>query len=247
MACPVKQKVSKHNVNPMPDFLTQKSRLSNESISAEACLNTLSEQEKQELISHKTDIEFEAGEYIVKRGLLANNVLYLTEGLVKLEFFNDTKPSTIAILQPHSFIGIVCCFAFKKIDFTATALNKAKVSFISMDVFERFIKGNGDFALSLIKHMSGISNQLIHRLTLLSQKNVDGALSFILLDFKSIMGSDEFELPMTRIELANMLDYSKESIINTLSKFNKEGILKVDGRKVKILKPRNLAQICKLG
>ena len=231
----------------MPDFLTQKSNLNNEFLNAQECLNALSENEKQELISSKTDIDFEAGEHIVKRGLLANNVLYLTEGLVKLELFNDSKPSTIAILEPHSFIGIVCCFAFKKIDFTATALTDAKVSFIGMDVFERFIKSNGDFALNLIKHMSGISNQLLHRLTILSQKNVDGALSFILLDFRSIFRSDEFELPMSRIELANMLDYSKESVINTLSKFNKEGIVKVNGRKVKIIQRKNLAQICKLG
>ncbi|WP_273277626.1 Crp/Fnr family transcriptional regulator [Maribacter polysiphoniae] len=231
----------------MPDFLTQKSNLNNEFLNAQACLNVLSDEEKQELINSKTDIVFEAGEHIVKRGVLANNVLYLTKGLVKLELTNDSTPSTIAILEPHSFIGIVCCFAFKKIDFTATALTKTTVSFIGMDVFERFIKNNGDFALSLIKHMSGISNQLLHRLTGLSKKHIDGALAFILLDFMDIYKADEFELPMSRVELANMLGYSKESVINTLSKFNREKIIKVNGKKIKILDRENLKQICKLG
>lgn len=242
-----KTKIRIVNFVPMPDFLTQKSNLSNEFISAEDCFSVLSDKEKQEFVDNKTDIVFEAGEHIVKRGLLANNMLYLTEGLVKLELMNDSKPSTITILPSHSFIGIVCCFAFKKIDFTATALTKAKVSIIGMDVFERYIKNNGDFALNLIKHMSGMTNQLLHRLTTLSQKHIDGALAFILLDFSTIYGADAFELPVTRTELANMLDYSKESVINALSKFNKEGILSVNDRKINILDRANLEQICKVG
>ena len=52
---------------------------------------------------------------------------------------------------------------------------------------------------------------------------------------------------MSRIELANMLGYSKESVINTLSKFNKENIIIVDDRKIKILELEKLEQISKLG
>lgn len=231
----------------MPDFLTQESNLEYEFLNAQDCLNYLTDDEKQELTNTKTDIDFESGEVIIKRGLLANNILYITEGLVKLEIENGSKLSTVAILQPHSFIGIVCCFAFKKFDFTATAIEKTRVSIISMDIFERFIKNNGEFALNLIRHMSGVSNRLLHRITNLSQKNIEGALSYILLDFKSIYNSTSYELPMTRIELANMLGYSKESVINTLSKFNKEDIIRVDDRKIDILEPDKLEQISKLG
>ncbi len=231
----------------MPDFITQNSNLSYEFLDAKECLNILTDDEKQELVDNKTDIEFEAGEIIIKRGALANNVLYITDGLVKLEIINDSKPYTVGLTQSHSFIGIVCCFAFKKFDFKATALEKTKVSFISMDVIEKFIKNNGDFALNLIKHMSGVTNAVFHRVTSLSQKNIEGALSYILLDFTKIYNSKEFDLPVSRIELANMLGYSKESVINTLSKFNKEGVIMVDDRKIEILNANKLEQISKFG
>ena len=231
----------------MPNFITQKGNLNNKIVHAKDCLNLLTDDEKKELVNNKTDVYFESGEHIVKKGILANNVLYLTKGLVKLEILNEAKPTTITILQSHSFIGIVCCFAFRKLDFTATALTKVQVSFIGMDIFEGFIKNNGDFALSLIKHVSGMSNQLLHRLTSLSQKNIDGALAYILLDFRSIFKADAFELPMSRVELANMLGYSKESVINTLSKFNKEGIITVDDRMINIQDRTKLEQISKLG
>ena len=231
----------------MPDFLTQKSNLSYEFLNAKECLNILTEDEKQELVNNKTDIEFAAGETIIKRGALANNILYITDGLVKLEIINDSKPYTIGLTQPHSFIGIVCCFAFKKFDFKATALEKTRVSFISMEIIEKFIKNNGEFALNLIKHMSGVTNGVFHRVTSLSQKNIDGVISMILLEFEKIYNSNAFILPMNRIELAKMLGYSKESVINTLSKFNKEGIIKLSDRKIDILNSKRLDQICKLG
>jgi CRP-like cAMP-binding protein len=231
----------------MPDFLTQKSNLSYDFLNAKECLNILTKNEKQEFIDNKTDIEFEAGEIIIKRGALANNVLYITDGLVKLEILNDSKPYTVGLIQSHSFIGIVCCFAFKKFDFKATALEKTKVSFISMDIIEKFIKNNGDFALNLIKHMSGVTNGIFHRISSLSQKNIDGALSMVLLEFKSIYNSNCFVIPMNRIQLAKMLGYSKESVINTLSKFSKESIINVSDRQIEILNSKKLVQICKLG
>lgn len=231
----------------MPDFLTQKSNLDYEFLNAMECLNILTDDEKQELVDNKTDIVFESGEIIIKRGALANNVLYITEGLVKLEIVNDSKPFTVGLTNSHSFIGIVCCFAFKKFDFKATALEKTKVSFINMDIIEKFIKNNGDFALNLIKHMSGVTNGVFHKVTSLSQKNIDGSLSMILLEFANIYKSNTYKLPMNRLELASMLDYSKESVINTLSKYNKEGIIKVDDRHIEILNLEKLEQICKLG
>lgn len=231
----------------MPDFLNKESNFSFNFLDAKECLNKLTDNEKDELIKNKIDIEFEAGETIIKRGLAVTNILYLNDGLVKLEIINDGKSSTVGLVESHSFIGIICCFAFENFDFTATALEKTKVSFINKKVFETFIKTNGEFALSLIKHMSGVSNGLFHRLTTLSQKNIDGALSILLLDFAKIYNADNYTLPMVRKELANMLGYSKESVINTLSKFNKENIINVSDRKIEILNKKKLIQISKLG
>ncbi|WP_111708660.1 Crp/Fnr family transcriptional regulator [Lutibacter citreus] len=231
----------------MPDFLNKENHLKYTLLNAKGCLNKLTIEEKNELVKHKSDIEFESGETIIKRGMDVNNILYLNEGLVKLEISNDGTPCSLGLIEPHSFIGIICCFAFENIDFTATALEKSKVSFIDKKVFENFIKTNGDFALDLMKHMSGVSNAIFHRITTLSQKNIDGALSIILLDFAKIYNSNSFIIPMVRKELANMLGYSKESVINTLSKFNKENIIKVSDRHIEILDLNKLQQISKLG
>ncbi len=182
----------------MSDFLMNKSKNGYHYLSALDCLELLTDDEKKELIANKVDLEFEPHETIVKRGILANNVIYLTEGLVKLEIINDSKPYTVGLTTSHSFIGIVCCFAFKKFDFTATALLKTNVSYIPMNIFEKFIKNNGAFALGLIRHISGVANGLLHRITTISQKNIEGSLAMMLLDFAKIYKSLSFELPVGR-------------------------------------------------
>ncbi|WP_299527261.1 Crp/Fnr family transcriptional regulator [uncultured Lutibacter sp.] len=231
----------------MPDFLQKKTHFEYDFLDARGCLNILTAEEKNELVSNKTDLEFSAGEIIVKRGVLVSNVLYVTEGLVKIEMSNDNKLYTVGLIQPHCFVGIVCCFAFKKFDFTATALENSKISFIDIDVFEKFIKTNPDFSLALIKHMSGVSNGLLHRMARLSQKNIDGALSILLLEFSEIYNSKSYTLPVLRKELADILGYSKESVINTLSKFNRERIIDVLDRNIEILDISRLKKISKLG
>jgi len=231
----------------MPDFFKKTSHFDYDFLDASECLNILTVEEKDELVNNKTDIEFSAGETIVKRGVLVSNVLYVTEGLVKIEMVNDNKLYTLCLVQPHCFIGIVCCFAFKKFDFTATALENSKISFIDIEIFKKFIKINSDFSLALIKHMSGVSNGLLHKMARLSQKNIAGALSILLLEFSTIYNSQKYTLPLHRKELADILGYSKESVINTLSKFNREGIINVSDRKIEILDTPRLIQISKLG
>jgi CRP-like cAMP-binding protein len=231
----------------MPDFLKEKTPVEYDFLDAKECLNMLTNAEKDILVNHKTDLEFHAGETIVKRGAVVNNLLYVTEGLVKLEVVNDHKVSTLGLVSSHSFVGLICCFAFKNFDFTAVAIEKTKVSFIDKEVFETFIKNNGIFSVALIKHMSGIANSLFHRMTRLSQKNIDGALSILLLDFAAIYKTSKYKLPVNRKELANILGYSKESVINTLSKFNKENIVLVQDRNIEILDTKKLTQISILG
>ena len=231
----------------MPYFLDKKTHFDYEFLNARECLDILTSDEKNELVNSKTDIEFSAGETIVKRGFLVSNVLYVTEGLVKLEMVNDNKTFTVGLIKSDSFIGIVCCFAFKKFDFTLTALEDSKISFIDIEVFEKFIKTNGDFSFALINHISGVANGLLHRMARLSQKNIEGALSILLLEFSAIYNSNIYTLPVVRKDLADMLGYSKESVINTLSKFNNEGIINVSDRKIEILDVPKLEQISKLG
>ncbi|WP_195715223.1 Crp/Fnr family transcriptional regulator [Ancylomarina sp. 16SWW S1-10-2] len=194
-----------------------------------------------------TTLQFAKGETIIKQGFVASHILYIENGLVKLDVTNDSKLSTLKLLTNDSFVGIICSFACKNHDFSAIALEDTTIRMIDMDLFLSLIKENGEFALKLMRHMSQLTNDIMHRTSRLSRKNVEGSLAMILLEFKNIYRSTRFTLPITRIGLASIAGCSKESTINTLAKFHNDGIIHVKDKCITILKPENLDLIIKNG
>lgn len=229
------------------DFMVGNKDIKKEVVTAQQCFDVLTEEEKAVLIVNRRVIEFEAGETIIKRGYIANSILFLEEGLAKLDVQIDGKNSTISLVPPKSFIGIICSFACHDFSFSSIALEKTRISLYDMDLFEDLIHNNGKFAFMLIRHMSLITNSLVHHTARFIHKNIEGSLSLLLLEFSHIYNSSKFVLPLNRIELANMIGYSKESVINSLSKLNKEGILKVHEKSIEILDVDKLKNISKNG
>jgi len=187
------------------------------------------------------------GKYVQGKGVLENIGFYLEEGMAKLSVSDQERTTTFKIIGSRSFIGIMCSFVKKNFDFSATAIKPSRVRLIDRNVFEELIRTNGDFAVQMVSLMSLMTNKIVHDLIYLSHKNVDGALSTILLELSGIFGSGQFQMPFTRIELADTIGYSKESVINSLSGLQKEGIIRVSGKNLEILDRKRLELISKHG
>ncbi|MBN1112067.1 MAG: Crp/Fnr family transcriptional regulator [Bacteroidales bacterium] len=216
-------------------------------ITSENCFNLLTDEQKEELQKNKITVEFEAGETIIKKGFKASSIIFLEEGLAKLDIYTDKKKKTVNLVAPKSFIGIICSFACANFVFSAVAIEQSRVSLIDITLFEKFIQENGNFAINMIRHMSAITSELVHHLSKNTHKNIEGLLAILLLDFSKIYNTKKYTLPITRKEMGNILGYSKESVINTLSKFNKDGIISVSDKKIEILEFQKLTQIGELG
>ncbi len=207
----------------------------------------LSPAQKKLVEDNSYTLEFRPNEPIIKQGFSANHILYLEEGMAKLSVSDQERTTTFKIIGSRSFIGIMCSFVKKNFDFSATAIKPSRVRLIDRNVFEELIRTNGDFAVQMVSLMSLMTNKIVHDLIYLSHKNVDGALSTILLELSGIFGSGQFQMPFTRIELADTIGYSKESVINSLSGLQKEGIIRVSGKNLEILDRKRLELISKHG
>lgn len=214
-----------------------------ENVSAADCLACLTDEEKQLLENNSCYVAYEKGETIIKQSFVASHIMFIEEGLATLDVVDDQKQTTIKLLSGGGFLGIICSFAAKNLNFSSIALEPTRVKLIDMAIFQELIQRNGVFALRLVQHCSSLTNNLVHWITRMSRKNIEGALAMILLEFYQIYKSEEFTLPVTRIGLSNMVGYSKESVINTLSKFNRDGILVVQDRKIHIQDLKRLQNI----
>lgn len=58
---------------------------------------------------------------------------------------------------------------------------------------------------------------------------------------------DEFELPISRSELGNLVDTSRESVSRVLTEFARDGIIHIEGKKISVLNKKSLKLISENG
>lgn len=215
--------------------------------SLEDCFAVLTETERKLLDDHSSLLMFQKGETLIKQGMVASHVIYIEEGLARLDVLTEGDQVTLMLLPAGNFVGIVCCFAERNFNFSSVALLDTRVRLMDLNVFKQLIKQNGDFALLMVRHMSLMTSKMVYSMARYSQKHIDGALAVLLLEFVKIFRSNKFMLPMKRNEISQTIGYSKESVINAFSRLNKEKIIKVKEKQVEILKIELLREIAEKG
>ncbi len=214
-----------------------------------SCLwhHSLTEEQKDQLFEHSYVLQFKKDETIIKQGVTAGHILFLEQGMAKLSVEDEQRSTVFKIIADDSFIGLMCSFVKRSFDFSAVAINPSSVRLIDRAVFEQTIRENGDYAVHIVQLMSLMTNKIVHDLVYLSHKNADGAISTVLMELSSVFKSNEFQMPFSRIELADTVGYSKESVISCLSSLQKDGIIKVSGKSIEILDSKRLELIARNG
>ncbi|GAB1373582.1 MAG: Crp/Fnr family transcriptional regulator [Bacteroidales bacterium] len=202
----------------------------------------LKESEIEQLLKTSVLLDYNKGEAIIKQGTMASHIMFLEEGMAKLNLETAGRDTTFNFAVKGDFIGLMCSFVQKRLEFSAIAITPSKVRIFDRDVFEKFIGENGEFAVYIVTMMSEMTNGVVHALISLSHKNANGALAMLILSVERVFRSNKLHLPFTREEMAATLGYSKESIINTMSDFQRDGIISISGRNLEILN-KNALQI----
>ena len=207
----------------------------------------LKEEELSELTGSSVVLDYEKYDVIIKQGSLASQIMILEEGMVKLNFRESGKDTTFGFGTKGDFIGLMCSFVKKRLDFSAVAITPCRIRIFDRDVFEKLIEQNGKFAIYIVTMMSQMINETCHNFITLKHRNAGGSLATLLLNLIRVFGEHQLIIPFTREEMAHTLGYSKESIINTLSDFQKDGMISISGKNLEILDKKALETIAEKG
>ncbi len=207
----------------------------------------LTDSEREQVINESALLTYGKGEAIIKQGTLASQILFVEDGIAKLNFDSGERDTTFSFATNGDFIGLMCSFVKKRLEFSAIAITPTTVRMIDREVFESLIETNGKFAVYIVKHMSELTNGVVHTLITLSHKNVNGAVATLLLTLSRLYQSNNLQIPFSRDEMADAVGYSKESIINTLSAFHQDKIITISGRNLEIIRESALELIAEKG
>src|SRR5208337_4665506 len=189
--------------------------------------------EEQELLSlNITKVQYMMGEPIVKIGEFANHVLFIVKGYVKIHTDYKNKSLIISISPPGSFPGLSTMIGVPKHRLNITAIDDTVMYLININIFRTLIETNGYFAMEALQIVNDSLLQFIeHNLMSLTHNNIHGRLANILLFLsEKIFFSDHFDLLLSRKELSQYANISRENVIKILYEFSHEGIIKLNSK-----------------
>jgi CRP/FNR family transcriptional regulator len=171
------------------------------------------------------------------------------DGLIKLQKINkDGRAQIVSIARPKDFVGLLSVFSHQNYQYTITTLVDSTFCKIDLNILRKIATQNGQFGLDILKYISRISDEIIRHTYAINSKNLRGRIAMILLDFANKhFRSDVYTLPVSRKELAELIDMTPENVIRILSEFRRDGLVNVKGKHIEILNRRMLEKIRDLG
>jgi CRP-like cAMP-binding protein len=177
---------------------------------------------------------FKAGQNIFYMGNEPLGLFTIQKGLVKLEVSSSTGAAhTLRIIGPGGTLGYRSLFADEPYHATAIAVEDCDLCFIPKSDVMNIFKNHPQLAMKLLTHISKdlrlAEEKWMDQMDKGASERIAEALIFL---------QDHFtHQSWTRREIAQWAGTTPETVIRTLSQFEKEGLIdQQEGRSIRILK-----------
>lgn len=208
----------------------------------------LSDEEIKKLSFNCVLVKFQKGDSLIRQGTFSTNVAYLRNGLAKIHIKGPSHEQIVRIVKAPTYLGLPTTFGDKINQYSVTVIEEAEVCFIDIDTFRYLLKANHDFSYEILLEVCRNELDVFNRCANRTQKQIRGKIADFLLEFSDkIYNSNRFNLPLTQEDLGNLVDTSRESISRILAEFDKDGIIKMQGKKIEIVNKESLMLISAKG
>lgn len=208
----------------------------------------MTEDEQSELMAASENKSFRRGELIYNVDDESTDLIVVLRGRVKLEKFGiGGRTQIVRMFRPCEFFGYRSYFAKEVHSSVAIAMEQTHIASVKMSVIESICMRNANLAMYFVRALAidlGVSDQ---RQVTLTQKHIRGRIadSLIYLAEKYGFEFDEktLNVQLSRDELASLSNMNTSNAIRTLAAFAEEGIVEIDGRRIKIIDRQKLRRI----
>ena len=209
------------------------------------CFDVLTEEERKLVDENSVIVKYNKREILCKQGSLVDTVMYMEKGRAKVFVEDGTNSLLLRIVPDGNFLGLAAVAEqHRTFPYSAVSYVDCEVKQIEIGIFRQLIARNSAFAREMIDIMSSNSVQLFGRFFCLTYNQADGRMADIFLCLGDrIFNRCEFELPLSRKDLAELSGMSSETLIRMLKKFNDEGLIRIEGKSFTILDHDRLNKI----
>lgn len=209
--------------------------------------------EEKEFVDRNVEVcVYKKNEVLHHEGDTPTHMMMLADG--KLRVYKEgvsQKQQIIRMLKPFDVFAYRAIIADEGYNTCVSAFEQSVVYRLRRDIFMKLIQENQRFCFLILTEMAKDLGRSDRQVVNLTQKHIRGRLADALLTLKQNYGLDEDEatisIYMSREDLANLSNMTTANAIRTLSQFASEGLISIDGRKIKLLDEPMLARLSKQG
>lgn len=209
--------------------------------------------EQKAFIDNNSEIKkYRKNEMIHREGDMPTHIMMVVSGTVRLSKEGvGQRVQIIRLLKPFDLFGYRSAIVGDAHSSCASTLEGTVVYRVRREAFLKVVQHNNEFCFGVLVAMSKDLAISESRTVNLTQKHIRGRLAESLITLRQTYGLDEdgatIAMYMAREDLANMSNMTTSNAIRTLSQFASEGLVAIDGRKIKILDEDELMRISRLG
>lgn len=213
------------------------------------CFEKLTDEELFLLEENVLVVNYKKGENLCKQGTLASHIMYICNGLVKVYMENSSGSLILKILPAGNLVGLTALLDDSNMfRYSAYAYQDTTVRLIDIRVFKQLILRNPVFANEVINLLCENLIQTQIRFFSYTQKQSYGRMADTLICLAcNIFKQEEFDLHLSRKELAELTGMTTESVIRILSKFKSDNLISINGKTIRILDREKLQKISDFG
>ena len=206
---------------------------------------SLTENQLEKLTHGKTFNNAKKGEVIAKQDEDIKGFIFLRVGLAKLTRVTpDGREQIVGIATPNDFVGLLSLFSSKTYQYSIIAIEDSEFCSVDYSMVMDLIQSNGVFAQSLLEKICRISDVLITTRLDLDLRQLRGRVAFIICYFANeVYNTTKFNLPISRKEIAELIDMRVENVVRILSELRRDNIIRIEGTTIEILDPAKLKWI----
>lgn len=213
------------------------------------CFQQLSGEEARQLQQNRTQVLFRKGDTLTKQGTYPSYILFLMDGVVKqyLEG-DDNRTLNLNIQLPGEFVGLSTVFSSETVPFSTTCLTDCQAVLVTKDSLSQVLHANADFTLKLAERHSRQQSGLYEILRNQQFKQMNGRLAAALLYLNGLKEREPslFTL-LSRKDLADFAGLSTESTVKLLKTFEKDGLIELQEKDIRIRDVETLQTVYRHG
>lgn len=213
--------------------------------------NTIIESHSMNLENFKAELKgfseqkFSAGEVVYRPGDTANQFFLVKRGVIKTHKTDGQGKELItALFKMDDFFGNLVFNESVNYKEYATPLEDSVLYIIPKVELKKLLQNNHQVLFEIIKVLGDHLDESKEQLLDMAYSSVQRKTAQTILLFTERLKKNKLrQIRISRSDLAAVAGIASESLIRTLSKFKKQGIVEIEGRNIKIINFEALEKI----